>query len=346
MRAMYFAVFLALAVTFAVPAQAEQSYVWDGSSLRPVQTTQGLACSNWALWYFNRGASQTPGSQWGAEIEKSAGAVLRDQQEAQKGDETWAAVKAKYHLNIPDSPQVHDNYLGPICVTKTAFDAKPGAVQAIEDAGELAGRISSLIGQLRTIINGARVAATTGYQGYYLQEGEKNQLEEYLDKLQEISEHVHQLQNALMQRLGPAMMQINGGIDTVTAQLGQAEANLPAIRKLVSAQPAPASASWIGKTMDIGEAGHPAPISYQEVPGGLSVKFTDSYGTTGLSEIKFSDINSVSPPPFQQYKGTVYVKYSLKAPTAWSNGGLAAAVEVDNQQDAQAAYDYLKAHIQ
>ena len=44
-------------------------------------------------------------------------------------------------------------------------------------------------------------------------------------------------------------------------------------------------------------------------------------------------LNSVSPPPFQQYKGTVYVKYSLKAPTAWSNGGLAAAVEVDNQQD-------------
>jgi hypothetical protein len=342
---MYFAVFLALAVTFAVPAQAEQSYVWDGSSLRPVQTTQGLACSNWALWYFNRGASQTPGSQWGAEIEKSAGAVLRDQQEAQKGDETWAAVKAKYHLNIPDSPQVHDNYLGPICVTKAAFDAKPGAVQAIEDAGELAGRISSLIGQLRTIINGARVAATTGYQGYYLQEGEKNQLEEYLDKLQEISEHVHKLQNELMQRLGPAMMQINGGINTVTAQLGQAEGNLPAIRKLVSAPSTPTMpTAWIAKTQNLGQGYH---VSYQEVSGGLSMKGTDRYGTSGAPrDIQFNNLGSVSPPSLGRDPGEFDVFFVLRVPTAWSGGSQGVALAFDNQHDAQDAYDYLKAHIQ
>jgi hypothetical protein len=345
MKAMFVGVLLTFAAAFAATAQAEQSYVWNGSSLQTVQTTQGLSCSNWALWYFARGASQTPGSQWGAETEKSAGAVLRAQQEAQKTDDTWAATKAKYHLNIPDSAQVHDNYLGPICVTKTAFDAKPGALQAIENAGELAGRVSSLIGQLRTILNGANIAAKTGYQGYYLQEGEKTQLEEYLDNVQEISEHVHKLQNALMQRLGPAMMQINGGMNTVTAQLGQAEGNLPAIRKLVSASSSPTiPTAWIAKTQNLGQGYH---VSYQEVSGGLSMKSTDRYGTSRTPwDIQFNNLSNVSPPSPAQEPGTFNVFFVLKVPTTWSGGSQGVALGFDNQRDAQDAYDYLKAHIQ
>src|SRR6202789_2290496 len=310
MRAMLFAVLLTFGVTPTAPAQEvvyngkvvplESFYVWDGSSLRTQMSIELNTCSKWALWYFKRGASQTPGSQWGAEMEKSIEAVLRDQQEAQKGDENWAAVKAKYHLNIPDSPLVHDNYLGPICVTKAAFDAKPDAVQAIEDAGELAGRISSLIGQLRTIMNGARAAVKTGYQGYYLQEGEKNQLEEYLDNLQEISEHVHKVQNALMQPLGPTMMQINGQINTITKQLGQAESNLPAIQKLVSAQPTPTvSKAWISRTQDATDNfDNRIHTSFQEVSGGVLVTAvhaatSNTYQYTDVDNVQFRNISRV-----------------------------------------------------
>jgi hypothetical protein len=346
MRTMFLAVLLTFAAAFAGPAQAEQSYVWNGSSLQTVQTTQGLSCSDWALWYFARGASQTPGSQWGAEIEKSAGAVMKAQQEAQKTDDTWAATKAKYHLNIPDSAQVHDNYLGPICVTKTAFDAKPGAVQAIENAGELAGRISSLISQVRMVLNGARTAAKTGYQGYYLQEGGKNQLEEYLDNVQGIAENVHKVQNALMQRLGPTMMQINGQINTISQQLGQAENNLPAIRNLVSApSTATVSTAWIGKTQNLAYGFH---MSIQEVPGGLSRTGTDHYGTSAVWDIQFSNLSSVSPPSLGvgEDAGTYYVLFTLKVPTAWSASIPRPGLGFDNQQDAQDAYSYLKAHIQ
>jgi len=367
MREMLLAMLLTFGVTLTAPAQEvvyngkvvtlESFYVWDGSSLRTQMSIERDTCSKWALWYFKRGASQTPGSQWGAETEKSMEAVLRDQQEAQKGDENWAAVKAKYHLDIPDSPLVHDNYLGPICVTKAAFDAKPGAVQAIEDASELAGRISSLIGQLRTILNGAQAAVKTGYQGYYLQEGENNQLEEYLNKLQEISEHVHKIQNALMQRLGPTMMQINGEINTITKQLGQAEGNLPAISKLVSS-PTPATAitkTWMSKTI-ISSTG--TTTSFQDIPGGFSIRDTSNsepdHPYIRLASIQFSNIENVVLRDGSLLLIALKTEILPTYPLNTNDGGLDTSfldrtkyedVRFGNQQDAQDAYNFLKAQI-
>jgi hypothetical protein len=344
MREMLFAVLLTLAVTLAVPVQAQQAYVWDGSSLQQIRGTQGITCSNWAMWYFKRGASQTPGSQWGAAVGASANEVLNAYHESLKREEESNAINVQYHLRGPDQ-HLYENYLGPICVTKTAFDATPGSVQAIENAGKLAGRINSLIAQIRTILNGARAAVTTGYQGYYLQEGGKTQLEEYLERVERIAENVHKVQNALMQRLGPTMMQINGQINTITQELGRAEGNLPAIRKLVSPPPAAAaSTAWIGKTQNVYYGFH---TSFQEVPGGLSRTGTDHYGTSVVWDIQFSNLSGVSPPSLGvgEDAGTYYVLFTLKVPTAWSAGIPHPGLGFDNQQDAQDAYEYLKAQI-
>jgi hypothetical protein len=337
---MYFVVLLTLAIALAAPAQAEQSYVWDGSSLRPVQTTQGLTCSNWAIWYFKRGVSQTPGSQWGAAIEQSAEGVLKDRRESLRLEEAGNVINAKFHLKGPDQHS-YENYLGPICVTKTAFDAKPGAILAIENVGQLAGRISTLIRLVRTILNATSTAPTSGYQGYYLQEGSKTQLEQYLDNVQAISVHVHQLQNALMQRLGPAMMQINGGIDTVTAQLGQAEAGLPAIQKLVSAPAATVSAAWISKTQDFGGG---EKVAFQEVSGGISMKSVRVLPVinTPLTTVQNIQFNNIDHVDLQQDSVVV----TLKAPIAGEHGGdTYTTLRFTSPQDAQDASNFLKAQI-
>ena len=99
----------------------------------------------------------------------SAAKVLEDQRQGQKNYEDWVAVKVKFHIKASDDPQVYDNYLGPICVTKAAFDATPGAVQSIDSAGELSERISRLISRVRAILNNTDETAKTGYQGYYLE---------------------------------------------------------------------------------------------------------------------------------------------------------------------------------
>jgi hypothetical protein len=337
MRALYFAVSLAAAIIFGAPAQAEQSYELDGSSLRSVQSTQGVDCSNWAIWYFKLGASQTPGNQWGADVGRSAEDVLSQQREHQQTEENSNAVNVKYHLKAPGQ-HLYQNSLGPICVTSTAFDAKPGAAQAIEEAGELSGRISNLIGQLRTILNGARTAIKTGYQGYYLQEGEKNELEEYLNKVEEIAENVRKVQNTLMQRLGPTMMQINGNLNTISNQLGAAEAGLPAISKLVSSPSVPTvSKAWMSKTQDATNYSETRiQTSFQEVPGGILVK-TVKYNQTFQANVQFSNIVDVSSTGQE-----IYVR--LKAPIA--NNNYTESLLFDNDQDARDAYDYLKAQRQ
>jgi len=342
MRTAPFTAFLAFAVTLAVPAQAEQSYVWDGSSLRPVQTTQGITCSNWAAWYFKRGVSQTPGSQWGAAIEQSAEGVLKDQRESLRLEKAGNAVNAKYHLKGPEQ-HLYENYLGPICVTKTAFDAKPGAILAIENVGQLAGRISALIRLVRTILNSTSMAPTSGYQGYYLQESSKTQLEQYLDNIQAISIHVHQLQDALMQRLGPAMMQINGGIDTVTAQLGRAEADLPAIRKLVSTQSPPAiSTAWMSKA---GSINGDYVTTVQAVPGGFSVAIVWRGSWTQTQGVQYENIKDVTVD-----NKSVLIHFKVMIRTTDSKSSPydpqdSLAILFNSNQDAQDAFSSLHAQI-
>jgi prefoldin subunit 5 len=337
MRLVIRAMLLMFVTALAVPSQAQQAYVWNGTSLSSVPTTEGLTCSNWTLWYFKRGASQTPGTQWGAEIENSAEKVLKNQQDGEKFDNTWAKW-----LNGPPDQFVHNNYLGPICETSSAFDATPDTINAIEKAGELAGRVSNLIGQIRSVLNGAESATTTGYQGYYLQESNKNQLQEFLDRIQEISEHVHKLQNELMQRLGPTMMQINADMNTVTQQLAQAEHDLPSKSALVSPNPVPSvSTAWMSKIQTYPSGKQ---CSFQQVPGGIAISISGDQGTT-VTNIQFSNIKSVLDiggtfhpnPEGDPVKFTVFLKNAVPDHVD---------IRFANQQDAQDAYNFLHAQIQ
>jgi hypothetical protein len=337
MRAMLFALLLTLAAALGVPVQAQQAYVWDGSSLQRIRGTEGITCSNWAMWYFKRGASQTPGSQWGAAVGGSANEVLNAYHESLKREEEGNAINVQYHLRGPDQ-HLYENYLGPICVTKTAFDATPGSVQAIENAGKLAGRINSLIAQIRTILNGARTAITTGYQGYYLQEGEKNQLEEYLERVEAIAENVHKVQNALMQHLGPTMMQINGQINTITQQLGQAENNLPAIRKLVSgSQNNIPRAPWMSSTVVVNNCpGCPSTQqTVQLTEDGVVRQTNTTNGASGSIDIPVREITFIAA--IRRDSAGLW-----EVQVASNKGG--AYLLFSTEESAQAAYDYFQSH--
>jgi hypothetical protein len=337
MRLMICAILLIFVTALAVPAQAQQAYVWSGTSLNSVPTTEGLTCSNWTLWYFKRGAIQTPGTQWGAEIENSAEKVLKNQQDGEKFDKTWAKW-----LNGPPDQFVHDNYLGPICETSTAFDATPDTINAIEKAGELAGRVSNLISQIRSVLNGAESATTTGYQGYYLQANDKSQLEEFLERIQEISEHVHKLQKELMQRFGPTMMQINADINTVTRQLAQAEHDLPSRSALVSTNPAPlVSTAWISK-IQVYPSGKQC--SFLQVPGGISISISSDQGST-VTNIQFSNIKYLADVggTFQPNPEGGPAEFAVFLKNAAPDH---VDIRFVNQQDAKDAYNFLHAQIQ
>jgi hypothetical protein len=372
--AIYLPIYTPLAV--AVP---DGFYVWDGSFLRETQTCQGLTCSNWAIWYFKHDESQTPGSQWGASIGSSPEEVLQDQRKGQKDYEDWAAVKTKYHLKTPDDTEVYDNYLGPICVTSSAFDAKLGAIAAIESAGELAGRISDLIAQIRKASNDTEgLILRPSYRGFYIQEGEKSQLEEYLNNIREMAEHVHKLQAALMQHLGPTMMQINGDINTISKQLDIAENGLPAISKFSptlekvysfdrrGATARTVSTAWMNKIAQSDRV----QTSIHEIPGGFviahEVRDADNLRdtTTRTLDIQFNNIDSLVFNESEPSEVEIEILLKVRVDSTWipsrdgnfyfhtdldfsdSPVGMMVPLYLLTHQDAQDSFNFLKAQIQ
>jgi hypothetical protein len=336
------ALLLTFAAIFAAPARAQQAYVWDGSSLHAIQTTQGLTCSNWALWYFKPGVSQSPGNQWGAAVGRSAAEVMEAQRKAQQEVDSIKQAWAQYHMNYHDQ-HLYENYLGPICVTKSAFDAKPGAVDALERLGESAGRVSNLIRQVRMIISAADGTTKVGYQGFYLEAGKKTQAEEYLNNLQEMAENVGKLQNEVMQRLGPTMMQINGQIGAIRSQLAQADANLPAIRNLISAPPQTVvSTAWMRKAKSSSEGDT---YTIQEASGGFSIKQASSSGYETSVDIQYENVSNVT-----LLSSGIMVSFKDRVRPTTSDGGIVSSkafvmISFATPQDAKDAYNYLKAQI-
>jgi hypothetical protein len=152
-----------------------------------------------------------------------------------------------------------------------------------------------------------------------------------------------------MQHLGPTMMQINGQINTITKQLGQANGDLPAIRKLVSAQSTPTvSKAWMSKTQDTtNDFGNRIQTSFQEVPGGILVTAvhaatSNSYGFTEVYNVQFSNISTVSP-------GMRGIDVRLKAPIIDSITGDSNDLvyfDFEDEQGIEDASTFLRAQIQ
>jgi len=87
-------------------------YLWNGTQLTLVTDNVRPVCGRWALWYFETGAPQVPGSQWGEESGKSPEEVLASQKRDDRFDRIWTRATSTPY----PSKRGFTNFAGPICI--------------------------------------------------------------------------------------------------------------------------------------------------------------------------------------------------------------------------------------
>jgi hypothetical protein len=216
-------------------AGSNDMYVWNGTSLMPLYNTIGMSCDHWTMWYFRAGELQTPGTQWGSASGPSSDDVLKQWEESKKTDEGWKEEWTKYHMTWKPSTQTYDNALGPICVTKAAFDSTPEVAQKLDELTQVAQQAASIIKDVRESVNLSNALTTP--RGDTPSIYDKTSIEEFLNNLADTPQKVFSTRKMLMNQISPDMVFISGQLDAFNQMLSAARARQALLAKRYPAPP-------------------------------------------------------------------------------------------------------------
>ncbi|HEY5329745.1 MAG TPA: hypothetical protein VIJ79_07680 [Acidobacteriaceae bacterium] len=211
----------------AYPNQNGQRFVWNGVTLMPLYSNGAFPCDRWQVWYFKQGDAHTPGSQWGSEDGKSADEVLKRQQKAVAFDHQYAKF---FRVQYPTDPFVHDNFVGPICISEATLAGRPQALKLLEEIGDRADKLQGLIENSRTAMNLVEQEKPGEGNAYLLKD--KTPLEEFLTQVHDIPEKLNKTHQLVMSNISVPLIQLEANLSDIDKKLEEAE-------QLVSKLPKP-----------------------------------------------------------------------------------------------------------
>lgn len=199
-------------------------YVWNGSSLMPLYSTQGIACDHWAMnlysdqatpplaafWQFDSQGKPLGAFAWG-EIDGASAAEVTAKLQAARRQVGWA-------LGPGDNPSGYRVTLGPICVVKpaaAAVTAQP-ILQRVLHLREQIGRAFALAQQVKdafdAVAQGSRLYAT-----------EDGPVRNYIASLSRIQQQYQRLQRLSSALTAPSLQEINAQIASITSELASSQ---------------------------------------------------------------------------------------------------------------------------
>jgi hypothetical protein len=210
-------------------SHSDQKFIWNGSSLMPLYSNGVFPCDRWEIWYFKQGDAHTPGYQWGADDAKTSDSVLEKQKAAVAFDHQYAKF---FGAAYPSDSFVHDNYLGPICISETALSARPNTLKLLDSLGESAGRVDKLIERARSLMQ-AYEEGKPGEGNAYLWR-DRTPVEEYLHQVEELPEKLSKTRELVMEPTSTPLTQIEANLSEIERETSEAEARLPSLPKLAN----------------------------------------------------------------------------------------------------------------
>jgi hypothetical protein len=208
------------------PSQDGQSFVWNGVTLMPLYSRGAFPCDRWQVWYFKQGDAHTPGSQWGSEDGKSADEVLKRQQRAVAFDHQYANF---FRVQYPTDQFVHDNFLGPICISEAALAGRPQALKLLEEIGDRADKFRGLLENVRTAMTLAERDKPGEGNSYLLKD--KTPLEEFLTQVHEIPEKLNKMHQLVMSNISISLIQLEANLTDIDKKLESGEQLLAKLPK-------------------------------------------------------------------------------------------------------------------
>lgn len=200
-------------------------YVWNGSTLMPLYSTQGIACDHWAInlysdsatpplaafWQFDSQGKPRGAFAWGEIDGASAAEVARKLQTARR-QVGWA-------LDQGDNPSGYRVTLGPICVVKSAAAAVTSqpALQRVLRLHEQLGRAFALAQQVKDAFDAVA-------QGSHLYVTEGGPVRNYLASLSRIQQQYQRLQRLTSALASPSLKEITTRIASITGELAASQA--------------------------------------------------------------------------------------------------------------------------
>jgi hypothetical protein len=210
----------------AYPSQDGQRFVWNGATLMPLYSTGAFPCDRWQVWYFKQGDANTPGSQWGSEDGKTADEVLKRQQRAVAFDHEYANF---FRVQYPTDQFVHDNFLGPICISEAALAGKPQALKLLGEIGDRADKVRGLLENARKAMSLVERDKPGEGNSYLLKD--KTPLEEFLSQVHDIPEKLDKTHQLVMSNISIPLIQLEANLSDIDKKLERAERLLAQLPK-------------------------------------------------------------------------------------------------------------------
>jgi hypothetical protein len=204
------------------PNQVDQKFIWNGTTLMPLYSNDSFPCDRWEIWYFKQKDPQIPGTQWGSSDAKSANEALRSQQRAVAFDHQYARF---FGAPYPTDSFVHDNFVGPICISEAAFSARPQAIKVLDEIGERAESYAKLIERSREVL--AQIEEQKQGQGNSHILKDETPIEEFLHELHEIPERIDHLHSLIMTNTAVPMSQIETALSSLDKDISKIEHSIP-----------------------------------------------------------------------------------------------------------------------
>lgn len=200
-------------------------YVWNGSTLMPLYSTQGIACDHWAInlyadtatpplaafWQFDGQGKPAGAFAWG-EIDGNSAAEVADKLQRARAQVGWA-------LGQGDNPSGYRVTLGPICVVKPAAAAVTTA--------PLLRRVLSLRDQIApayALAQQVKDAFDAVAQGSRLYASEDGPVHRYIASLLRVEQQYERLQRLVSGLNAPSLSEVNAQIADITRELAAAQA--------------------------------------------------------------------------------------------------------------------------
>ncbi len=193
----------------------------------PLYSNGAFPCDRWQVWYFKQGDAHTPGSQWGSEDGKSADEVLKRQQGAVAFDHQYASF---FRVNYPTDPFVHDNFLGPICISEASLAGRPQALRLLEEIGDRADKFRGFLEKARTSMSLVERDRPGEGNSYLL--NDKTPLEEFLTQIHDIPDKLNKTHQLVMSNISTPLIQLEASLSDIDKKLERAEQLLAKLPKL------------------------------------------------------------------------------------------------------------------
>lgn len=210
--------FLTLSGMININAQ-ETYYIRNGNQISKVEHSDPtkVNAKEWQVLLFKRGASKTPGTQWGLISGKSAEEVmhkLKSNQDFEIRYNKWAGKGA-----VQDEVYTHFNPLGPVAVVEKSSPGKSSKQD--NELKEKLNKVLTVYNNVKEYLDNqekiAKILSESNTETPFDDVG--NVFKEYTENLKQAFQRVSDLQNRLQRGMNISMEQIDININEINKNL-------------------------------------------------------------------------------------------------------------------------------